>query len=157
MKCFYAIWAIALAGCLMMAGKAVKVSVETLSPSEIITTYYNLALEGKIDEAMTLWTNQCVPSNGVCANSILVSGEDTHREWTKIISESKPEFKGIEYEKINGESASVLVYVKYQNGIKSQTIYKLVKQKETWKIQTISSPALEEADSQIDYSRLGID
>lgn len=114
-------------------------------PSEVLRNYYELALHGKVNEALEVWLD-CDLNNGECPNSVPVSGEETRERWTKQINKYKDKIVRIESETIENDFASVLVSLESENGTKTRRIYKFVRVKESWKIFTFSSPALEEAD-----------
>lgn len=126
------------------------------TPSGMVENYYALAFDGKINEALFLWAG-CVPnSEGVCADSSLLSGEDTIVRWTKSINQHKDIYK-IEDEKVTGSSASVLVITQFPNGYSDKTIYKLIKINGKWMLKELSSPAMEEANSQAEKFNQDID
>lgn len=113
-------------------------------PSDLVKKYYELAFDGKIDEALSLWKD-CNPSGGICAKGNLISGENPIEGWTKGISKDKDKFI-IKEEKIEDNTASVLVHTEFPNGYSQYTTYKLIKVKGKWFLNGLSSPAMEEAD-----------
>lgn len=119
-----------------------NVTQTTVSPSETVKRYYELAKEGKVEEASAFWTDaDCQNIN--CPRATQTSGENANLGRTKQISSI--ESYEIENEKIEGNQASVLVLYKI-NGWKIKTIYKLVKIDGKWMLNSFSSPAMEEAD-----------
>jgi len=132
-------------GILTYAGVSYN-SYQTTIPSDVVKQYYELALSGKYDEALSLWTDDCNPNDDICAKATPISGENIHERWTKQINKYKDIIVNIESEKINKNQASVFVNTKTDRGIKSQTIYKLFNVNGNWKIYTYTSPVFEKAN-----------
>jgi hypothetical protein len=140
---------------LMFLGGLVLVGVGRLAdltvssgPSATVTKYYELALDGQIDQALRLWTD-CSSDSAGCVKSTAVSGKDPHQEWTELINKYRDTIVKIESEKIDTNQASVLINLENARGTKDRIIYKLVKNNGEWKIYTYSTPTFEEIEDKL--------
>ena len=107
-------------------------------PSSIVRNYYELALQGEIEKALSLWTEGNTHAEPV-------NGKDVHKEGTQLIYDMKAQIVAIESEKIVGEKAKVIVKVKYSEKFTDKEVYILIKRNGEWKINSHSGVAFEEA------------